>query len=274
MCISLVVAEITELFGRTLVIVAHADDEAVACGALLQRMRDPVVVICTDGAPRDAYFWQAYGSRIEYARVRAREARRALQAVGVRNVQLLPEFEAEGVLVDQELFRRIPLAMRDLRTIAQQTGPEAVLTLAYEGGHPDHDTCGFLGCQLAAELQIPAWEAPVYHRFGSDKMTVQEFIFPTGQEVRVHVGGQELARKRTMQAAYVSQRDVLAPFDPDVEIVRPMAEYDYSQPPHEGTLNYETWGWPVRGWELCDQFRQFQNSESSGLRIAPERRIA
>lgn len=267
-------AEISELLGRTLVIVAHADDEAVACGALLQRMRDPAVVICTDGAPRDAYFWQAYDSRAEYARVRAREARRALQAVGVRDVELPAEFEAEGAFADQELFRRIPLAMRHLRGFAQQIGPEAVLTLAYEGGHPDHDTCSFVGRQLAGELQIPVWEAPVYHRFASDKMTLQEFIFLTGQEVRLELSTEELARKRTMQAAYVSQRDVLASFRPELETVRPMANYDYSQPPHEGTLNYEAWGWPIRGWELCDQFRQFLNSEHQRFVTADARRIA
>lgn len=268
------VADISELLGRTLVIVAHADDEAVACGALLQRMSDPAVVICTDGAPRDAYFWQAYGSRAEYGRVRVREARRALQAVGVRDVHLLPEFEAEGAFADQELFRRIPLAMRHLRKIAQQTGSEAVLTPAYEGGHPDHDTCNFLGCQLAGELQVPAWEACLYHRYAGEKMTIQHFVQTTGEEVRLDISAEELARKRTMQAAYVSQRDVLAMFHPDLEMVRPMVHYDYLQPPHEGTLNYEAWGWPIRGWELCDRFQQFLNSERSGFGTAAERRIA
>lgn len=266
-------ADVRELLGRTLVMVAHADDEAVACGALLQRMREPAVVICTDGAPRDAYFWQAYGSRDEYARVRARESRRALQAVGVHEVHLLPEWEADGVLADQELFRRIPLAMRDLRSVAQRIAPEAILTLAYEGGHPDHDVCNFLGRQLAEEIQIPVWEAPVYHRAGSDQMTFQQFLFPTGEEVQLEISGEELARKRTMQAAYVSQRDVLTTFQPDLEMVRPMADYDYVQPPHEGTLNYEAWGWPIRGWQLCDQFQQFLNGEKAGG-VAGIRRIA
>ena len=48
--------------GRVMVLVAHADDESVAYGALLQRMREAVVVIATDGAPQDSYFWGRFGS--------------------------------------------------------------------------------------------------------------------------------------------------------------------------------------------------------------------
>src|SRR3954464_14150939 len=43
------------LLGRTLVIVAHPDDEAVACAALLQRMREAHVLFCTDGGPLDPW---------------------------------------------------------------------------------------------------------------------------------------------------------------------------------------------------------------------------
>ena len=53
----------TELTGRVLVLVAHADDESVGYGALLQKMREAVVVIATDCAPRDEYFWGRFGSR-------------------------------------------------------------------------------------------------------------------------------------------------------------------------------------------------------------------
>ena len=50
-------SKLAPLLGRTLVIVAHPDDETITCGGLLQRMRDPCVVFATDGAPEDAYFW-------------------------------------------------------------------------------------------------------------------------------------------------------------------------------------------------------------------------
>jgi LmbE family N-acetylglucosaminyl deacetylase len=67
---SQMMADLSPLLGRTLVLVAHPDDEAVGCGALMQRMHEPVVVFATDGAPRDDYFWKTYGSRLRYSRVR------------------------------------------------------------------------------------------------------------------------------------------------------------------------------------------------------------
>jgi LmbE family N-acetylglucosaminyl deacetylase len=259
-CISFSVPDLSELSGRTLVVVAHPDDEAVACGSMLQRMRNPVVVICTDGAPRDDYFWRSYGSRTAYASFRKKEAERALGAVGVRNLEFLADHEPE-TFIDQELFRRIPQAMQHLRRLSERKRPTAVLTLAYEGGHPDHDACNFLGRQLADELNVPAWEAPLYHRLPASRTAVQQFLESTRDTVRVEITRAELHRKRTMFAAYISQADVLETFDPAVEVLRPMANYDYSRPPHQGTLNYEAWGWPIRGWELCDQFTQYLNGE-------------
>src|SRR5207248_225254 len=55
--------DLEPLLGRTLVLVAHQDDETIGCGALLQRMRDPLVVFGTDGAPRDQKFWHGLGTR-------------------------------------------------------------------------------------------------------------------------------------------------------------------------------------------------------------------
>ena len=91
-----------ELTGRVLVLVAHADDECVGYGALLQKMREAVVVIATDGAPCDEFFWGRYGSREKYAEVRREEARRAAQVAGFRELVLLSE--ADGRLEDQRLF--------------------------------------------------------------------------------------------------------------------------------------------------------------------------
>ena len=66
--------DIDVLLARTLVIVAHPDDEAAGCGVLLQRMREPVVLFATDGAPEDPYFWARYGSREAYGEMRREEA--------------------------------------------------------------------------------------------------------------------------------------------------------------------------------------------------------
>src|SRR5690349_7127401 len=97
----------TPLLGRTLIIVAHPDDEAVTCAALMQRMREPSVLFCTDGAPLDPYFWNRYGSREAYTQLRQQEARLALSRVGVSNVEFL-RTRSSGYIIDQQLFQRLP----------------------------------------------------------------------------------------------------------------------------------------------------------------------
>jgi LmbE family N-acetylglucosaminyl deacetylase len=151
-----------ELTGRVLVLVAHADDECVGYGALLQTMREAVVVIATDGAPRDEYFWGRYGSREKYAAVRRDEARRAAEGAGVRELVLLAE--EDGRLEDQRLFLHLAAAYGLLEKVAERARPQAIATLAYEGGHPDHDSCSVLGARLGGRLGVPVWEAALYSR--------------------------------------------------------------------------------------------------------------
>ncbi|MGC2211029.1 MAG: PIG-L family deacetylase [Candidatus Korobacteraceae bacterium] len=161
-----------ELTGRVLVLVAHADDECVGYGALLQKTREAVVVIATDGAPRDEFFRGRYGSRERYAAVRREEAQRAAQVAGVRELVLLAEedgrlgghqFERHR-FEDQRLFLNLAAAYELAAKVAERVRPEAIATLAYEGGHPDHDCCSLLGARLGARLGVPVWETALYAR--------------------------------------------------------------------------------------------------------------
>ena len=260
-------SDLEPLLGRTLVIVAHPDDECVAFGAVLQRIRRPKVVYCTDGAPLDPYFWQKrYGSREKYAELRREETRQALAAVDVSDVAFLADDpDAHAQFVDQELYRSLPLAYRLLRQMIAADRPTALLTLAYEGGHPDHDSCNFLTSHLAAEAGMPAFEAPLYHRAGwtgegINRRGLQRFVRETDDEIDIAPTEVELQRKRTMCEQYPSQGDFLGFFDIRREVLRPMARYDYSRPPHDGTLNYEAWRWRMTGPDVCAAFMDFRTS--------------
>src|SRR5215831_17783205 len=76
-------AWIDELLERTLVLVAHPDDECIAFGALLQRIEHPLVIFATNGSPTDPYFWKGYGSRQAYAALRRQETMESMCAAGV-----------------------------------------------------------------------------------------------------------------------------------------------------------------------------------------------
>lgn len=243
------------LLGRTMIIVAHTDDEAVGCGSLLQRMREPVVVFCTDGAPRDRYFWEKFGSREEYARIRREEARRALSHVGVIGIEFLPPATNDQQLfVDQDLFMNVRPALERLNKLVERIRPEALLTLAYEGGHPDHDTCAFLTSWLSREHVLPAWELPLYHR-NNGTFEKQCFMVPEGNEVLFDATTEEVERKRRMMNEYASQKETVDLFNAAIERYRPQAAYDFTKPPHPGRLNYEEWGWPITGAQVVQAFQ-------------------
>jgi len=285
------------LLGRTLLVLAHPDDECVTYGALLQRMADPIVRFMTDGAPRDAYFWGRYGSREAYAALRQQEARRALASIGVRRVEFVSDGyhgrigaksqpDAQGmvrrrasseVLVDQELFRNLPAAWRELSDAVERLEPQALLTLAYEGGHPDHDSCNLLVSVAARRFAIPAWEAPIYNRNGEavDALEPQKFARANGTETDVCPSAREVERKRAMWREYASQGDFLQFFSPEREWVRPLPDYDYAAPPHPGQLNYERWQWSMTGDEVCRAFVAFleQMGELGGDHHPPPARL-
>jgi LmbE family N-acetylglucosaminyl deacetylase len=241
------------LLQRPLVLVAHQDDEALGCGILLQRAQDPVVIFATDGAPVDEYFWREYGSRERLAVIRRQEAARAMMEIGVRHYEIL-------AFRDQRLFEHLHAALDRVLKFARDHACRTIVTHAYEGGHPDHDACSYLGFLSGECLGIPVWEMPLYHRAnGSPQMQ----CFITGEaDIVLTPTEAEYDRKRRMAAAYVSQGEVIRAFPERTEIFRGQPRYDYSRPPHVGTLNYEAWHWPIAGHDVSRAIADFANSRS------------
>ena len=191
-------AWIDDLLGRTLVLVAHPDDECIAFGALLQRIREPLVVFATNGSPADPYFWKKYGSREAYAELRRQEALNSMRVAGVKDVLFLADMPGGQALVDQELFRNLRPAYELLADIVARRMTTAMLTLAYEGGHPDHDSCSLLAAQLTHLASLPCWEAPLYHRNADGSGMFQEFLGPSDEVIDVRPTEVEQERKREM----------------------------------------------------------------------------
>jgi LmbE family N-acetylglucosaminyl deacetylase len=262
-------ATLAPLLENTLVVVAHPDDEVIACGALMQRMEEVRVVFATDGAPLDPKFWPKYESREHYASVRKLEACDALAYADVNQIEYLTDRQG-NTIPDQELFRNLETAAQSLARIVKRVSPKILLTLAYEGGHPDHDSCNFLVHRLASQSGIPAWEMPLYHLSGNG-LARQTFRDNDSTEISLEGSFKENKTKQLMMAAYSSQADFLMTFSSAGERFRPLAadRYDYFHPPHAGQLNYESWGWPMTGADLCSAFADFLHA-----RLTADRRSA
>ena len=257
-----------DLFGRTLILVAHPDDECIAAGTLLQRIHEPHVIYATDGAPRDQYFWGRYGSRENYHQLRRKECQRALAHVGVADFEFISDDPGCAELfVDQCLFKALPQAAEQISQRIERLQPEAIFTLAYEGGHPDHDSCSLLASVLGREYDIPVWEAPLYHRApeGEDdpRPLRQEFLHLSETEIHLSPSQVQREHKAAMCREYVSQGDFLQYFRLEKEIFRPQVTYDYTRPPHAGPLNYEVWQWSMTGAEVCAEFKNFMRYRAS-----------
>lgn len=241
--------------GRTMVLVAHQDDET-ACAGLLQRLVDPIIVFATNGAPADEYFWRPYGSRLNYAAVRRNEAEAAAAKAQLSNLEFLSDYAPAGTeFRDQGLHRVLRQAFRAVSDIVRRYRPNTILVPAYEGGHPDHDSCSFLGALLGGLFGLPIWETPLYHRSGNGRLVCQQFRARNGTERALVLSPHEKRTRDSMIATYSSQRDVPDFVRRAVEQFRPQPEYDYSRPPHVGTLNYEAWQWPISPNEVCRAFQ-------------------
>jgi LmbE family N-acetylglucosaminyl deacetylase len=251
----------TVLKERTLVLVAHQDDET-ACAGFLQRSSDRSITYATDGAPSDRFFWAHHGSRETYAGVRRNEASAATMQIGVSKLDFL-EFG------DQLLHCSLEATFLAVFDIVQRYKPQTVLVPAYEGGHPDHDCCSFLGALLRRKLGLSVWEVPLYHRSTSGKLICQEFRMLNGTECSLLLSSKERKLRESMVACYASQADLNDFICGEAEMYRPQPDYDYSRPAHEGQLNYEVWKWPISGAQVCEAFKNCADHLTSSPHRTP-----
>lgn len=232
---------------RLLIAVAHPDDETIGVGAQLHRMEDALLLHVTDGAPRDGEDARRYGfdGLADYATARRRELAAALiagEAAAIRTAEL-------GI-PDKDAF--LDLAGLTSRIVGhlQHERPSAILTHAYEGGHPDHDAAAFgvcCACRLAARRERPAIiEMPFYHA-RDGQMVTGSFLPGKGGETVIHLDDAARRRKQRMVDCFLTQRDILAGLQFDTERFRVAPAYDFRAPPHPGILLYETFGWGISG---------------------------
>ncbi|HEY0477044.1 MAG TPA: PIG-L family deacetylase [Kofleriaceae bacterium] len=216
---------------RIAIVAAHPDDETIGASALMAANDDILVVHVTDGAPRSSRWWPAgWTDRDAYARERDHEARRALTIVGAARTALGFEDQAT-VFVLGELVAALS------RELARWQ-PDAIVSHAYEGGHPDHDA---VACAVAhAAASVPVFEMALYHG-ATGALCAGEFLGPP-LGLRHVLTAPQRERKRAMLAQYRSQQATLSPFlELAHECYRRAPAYDFSRPPHGGPLQYERW---------------------------------
>lgn len=230
---------------RVLVAAAHPDDETVGAGGLLAEMEDAIVAHVTGGSPRNPADARAAGcgSAAEYAAVRRAEMLAALALAGIG-----PERTRALGMRDQDVAAEAAEAARRMCALVREVRPAAILTHAYEGGHPDHDATALAVHAACALVEEPprVVEFAGYHGLRG-WMEPGDFL-PGGPEaVEVALPAEARRRKEAMLACYATQRETLRIFSAAVERFREAPRYCFTAPPHAGVLNYERYDWGMTG---------------------------
>ncbi|WP_213290517.1 PIG-L deacetylase family protein [Bradyrhizobium sp. sGM-13] len=251
------------------VIVAHPDDETIGCGAQLHRLDNVIVVVATNGAPRDGADARAHGYASPTAYATARE-RELCNALGLANLPASRILEL-GFSDQTTAFRLADLARAILVLVAARD-IKVVLSHAFEGGHPDHDATAFAVHAVAALRRhhgqtLDLIEMPFYHREDHGWATQRFSRHPRRPAIAVRLNAAERDWKRRMVAAHTTQRATLSAFDSDVERFRLAPAYDFHSLPNRGKLLYEQYNWGLTG----NSWLMLSRSALSELGLAGER---
>jgi N-acetylglucosamine malate deacetylase 2 len=256
---------------RSMVVVAHPDDETIALGARMARFEQAHFVHITDGAPRNEQDSRAHGfTKLEdYRQARARELRGMFAEAGLKRVtRTCLEFQdQEASLNLAELTRRLA------REIADHE-PEVIITHPYEGGHPDHDACAFAVHHAVGLNRVRGGGRPLilettFYHAGPGGLEPGSFLRADGSmpEVLYELSDGERKRKHKLVSCFTTQSETLKGFHGSTERFRVAPVYDFTHPPHGGKVLYEHYPWGMsvdRFCQLAIQAEAELDHEASG----------
>jgi LmbE family N-acetylglucosaminyl deacetylase len=227
------------MFGkRILILVAHPDDEVVACAASIARARASGATISalylTHGCLAQDVLWP--WQRKNYDQIvslRYSEGDNAAKFLGIQPV-------GWSKRPARHLWREIKAVYEEVDAAVLQYRPDQIWVPAYEGGNPDHDALNAVGSKFTKRLSVLEFSE---YNFFSGKVSSNHFI-SSDEPVRIiTLDNDERKTKKAALAIYASERSNLSSLKCKQESYRPLATYDYAHPPHQGTLWYERFQW-------------------------------
>jgi LmbE family N-acetylglucosaminyl deacetylase len=205
-------------FQRPLFLLAHHDDE-IPTGGLLQRLGAGKRIVWVTNS--DGLYFESDKTPAEYGLLRIAEgltsvANGGVGADAVTNLgfseveiyrQLSRLYQGVQTMADARPFFQ---AIRDrVREAVLDLRPDAVFTLAWQGGQPEHDLTHFFTMLALGDLQKATGKRPEFFHMPAYEYTILVAMrfhpLYRGQRIRLRLSGVELAAKMRMMEAYPSQ---------------------------------------------------------------------
>ncbi|RLB53509.1 MAG: hypothetical protein DRI34_13325 [Deltaproteobacteria bacterium] len=255
-------------FERPLFVLAHHDDEIPTAG-LLQLLAERARVVWTTNS--DGLYFESDLDPASYGELRKQEGLRSVALAGVEagrtaclgfsEVEIYRRLSrlhsgAESVAAARPFFQQLRDAIREQ---VLEFRPDAVFTLAWQGGHPEHDLVHFFTSLAIADLVASGHPRPEFFHLPAYEYTILVAMrfhpLYRGERIRLRLGPRQLDCKLRMIAAYPSQvrlfndfrkvfRYLVTPLGTisggarsveqflAVEEFGPVPSIDYRRPPH------------------------------------------
>jgi LmbE family N-acetylglucosaminyl deacetylase len=216
------------------VVVAHPDDETIACGATLKRLKGAHVVVVTDGVTR-----RPDQNGYSFPVARAPEIARWRELIAALELAGCPPGAVTGLAVaDRRAAEHLVAIARRVAEVFHRSGTAIAMTHAYEGADPDHDATAFAVHQAAALCQgrgqdIAILEMP-FPRKRTDRLSPDE----QAELITLRLTAKEKALKRRMLSCFEDRHDALTRGELETEQFRVAPAYDFAELPHGGLSSY------------------------------------
>ncbi len=202
-----------------------------------------------------------FTTREAYAAMRRHELDAALDMAGIAS-----DRRCSLDFIDKDTYLHLSDLVARLTLFIAQLGPAIVLSPAYEGGHPDHDSTAFAVAVARGRVDggFVHREYRLYHAGPDERMHTEDFLPDDRVTAEIYLlSPAERATKAEMLACFETQAHVVSLFQTENELFRDAPRYDFTRPPHEGPLLYERWGWPISGAEWRRRAREVTVTDGS-----------
>ena len=212
--------------GRTiLVVLAHPDDESLACGGTLARLADAgarIVLLCASRGEKGSVSDRTLVANADLGSVRSRELHEAAKILGIAEVLIFAHPDGDLRWADVPQFHvEIVLAI-------QRYKPDGVITFAEDGLYWHLDHIGVHERTYTAVKSFGPWAPPLYYvtmRHGLMREIVDAAVANGLTRAATSVQRRARCVRRLRQAAELSRRRARvgaskarrAPLSPDTD---------------------------------------------------------